>query len=228
MHQPVYDFRKRNERQDVTACYDQDKSGDFDPEEEEEVEKSNQSKFRRRKYNKKKLESQAKQRNSVPPPQKTSSGKTPLTKSYEANKSRAKPRKPANPLRSEEYLTKEDFAYLEDLEDSNAKMQLSRSPSPEMLEDSAGHKGVVTKIKTSFTHPIEFGIECATEDCNFCELPTYGFVGSFEKEIHCIRWDDGLGFTPLTGGDAETATTMCQGCTMGVVKVYPGSQKILC
>ncbi|USP81003.1 hypothetical protein yc1106_08277 [Curvularia clavata] len=228
--QPAYDLRKRTEQGDPRTydrMYDEDKSGNFDPEEEgnldpeeeEKVEKSNQSKSRRRKYNRNKLKPQTKQQSFIPSSQKKPGRKAPIVKSHEANKSWARTRRPINPLRPEEYLTKEDFEYLEDLEDLRVQMQLSRSPSPEVLEDSAGHKGVVTKIKTSFTHPIEFGVEGTTTDCHFCELPTYGLVGSFEKEIHCIRWDNGLGFTPLNGVGAETTTIMCQGCTMGRAQI---------
>ena len=54
----------------------------------------------------------------------------------------------------------------------------SRSPTPEIeMEDEAGHKGTLTKIMTSFAHPIQFGSIENTSDCNFCELPIFGFVG---------------------------------------------------
>ena len=141
----------------------------------------------------------------------------------------SKLRKNVDPLGPDDYLTKEDFEKFEDPEDLTKQMQLkSRSPSPDVLEDSDGHKGEVTKIKTSFTHPIEFCIGYDTTGCNFCGIPTYGLVGTFEKEIYSIRWNDGLGFTQLSGGDAEATTTMCQDCTMGISGFYSCLQWRLC
>lgn len=94
----------------------------------------------------------------------------------------------------------------------------SREPTPELeLEDNAGHKGLLVKIKTSFSHPIQFsGIATNTPDCSFCELPAYGLVGLFEKQVHVIRWNNGLGFSELGGGHAENngPSTMCQICTI--------------
>ena len=87
------------------------------------------------------------------------------------------------------------------------------------MEDTDGHKGMLTKIKTSFSHPIHFGAIENTTDCNFCELPIFGFVGLFEKEVHVIRWYSGLGYTEVGGGHAENGpTTMCQVCNIG--KLY--------
>jgi hypothetical protein len=114
-----------------------------------------------------------------------------------------------------DYFTKED---LEDLYNEDVYME-SRSPTPEIeMEDEAGHKGTLTKIMTSFAHPIQFGSIENTSDCNFCELPIFGFVGHFEKEVHVIRWYGGHGYTEVGGGhaqDKEGVTTMCQICAIG-------------
>jgi hypothetical protein len=114
-----------------------------------------------------------------------------------------------------DYFTKED---LEDLYNEDVYMK-SRSPTPEIeMEDEAGHKGTLTKIMTSFAHPIQFGTIENTSDCNFCELPIFGFVGHFEKEVHVIRWYGGHGYTEVGGGhaqDKEGVTTMCQICAIG-------------
>ncbi|KAF1938120.1 hypothetical protein EJ02DRAFT_32670 [Clathrospora elynae] len=117
------------------------------------------------------------------------------------------------------YFTAEDIA---DMNSRDTKMQ-SRAATPEIeMEDNTGRKGMLTKIKTSFAHPIKFGgLLGNTPDCNFCEMPVFGFVGLFEKEVHVIRWYSGLGYTEVGGGHAENngATNMCQTCTMGRVQV---------
>jgi hypothetical protein len=117
---------------------------------------------------------------------------------------------------SSKFFSPED---LMDMDSRNVQIE-SRSPTPEVeMEDHVGHKGTLTKIKTSFSHPIQFGVVENTTDCNFCELPVYGFVGLFEREVHVIRWYNGLGFTEVGGGHAENngPTTMCQTCAMGTL-----------
>ncbi|KAI4933424.1 uncharacterized protein J4E92_003090 [Alternaria infectoria] len=118
-----------------------------------------------------------------------------------------------------DYFTKED---LEDLYGEDVPM-FSRSPTPELeMEDEAGHKGKLTKIKTCFAHPIQFGGQNNTSDCNFCEIPNFGFTGLFEKEVHVIQWHNGMGYTEVGGGHAENSsggTTMCQDCTMSRVQI---------
>ncbi|KAH7399122.1 hypothetical protein DE146DRAFT_523798 [Phaeosphaeria sp. MPI-PUGE-AT-0046c] len=93
-----------------------------------------------------------------------------------------------------------------------------REPTPEIeMEDETGNKGMLTKIQTSFASPIKFNaFQDYTPDCNFCEMPMFGFVGYFEREVHVIRWYSGLGYTEVGGGHcAEQGgpTKMCQGCT---------------
>jgi hypothetical protein len=189
LHQPAYSLRKRTERKAAFTFLDQDTSGNFDP----STEKQN--------FKKKKKKEKVRSR------RKTSKSTARTSKAQDE----------ADPFR--ETNANEDIS--EDPEDLILQLE-SRSPSPDILEDSAGHRGVVTKIMTSFIHPIIFNVgngSISISDCNFCELPTYGFVGSFEKEVHCIRWDDGLGFTELavTGGRKDQIqTTMCQFCTMSM------------
>lgn len=114
-----------------------------------------------------------------------------------------------------DYFTKED---LDDLYGEDVQMG-SRSPTPEIeMEDNTGHKGRLTKIKTSFAHPIQFSTVENTSDCNFCDIPVFGFVGHFEREVHVIRWYGEHGYTEVGGGHAENqrgGTTMCQSCTIG-------------
>ncbi|KNG50077.1 c6 finger domain-containing protein [Stemphylium lycopersici] len=117
-----------------------------------------------------------------------------------------------------------DYFTAEDLEDLNMKdvQRQSRSPTPEMeMEDNDGHKGMLIKVKTCFAQPIIFSGPESTFDCNFCELPSFGFVGLFEREVHVIRWHDGLGLTEVGGGHAENngQTTMCQDCTFHRVQI---------
>jgi hypothetical protein len=119
-----------------------------------------------------------------------------------------------------EFFTAEDMEYF----NSNEEQRVERSRTPEIpMEDANGHKGMMTKLKTCFSHPIQFGSIVNTADCNFCELPIFGFAGLFEKETHVIRWFNGLGYSELAGGHAENEgpTTMCQTCTMGTCTPFP-------
>tara|TARA_R110002003_G_scaffold191_14_gene14804 strand:- start:370 stop:1917 length:1548 start_codon:yes stop_codon:yes gene_type:complete len=123
-----------------------------------------------------------------------------------------------------------EFFSLEDLDDmdNDESRVMSREATPEIeMEDNFGNKGVLTKIKTSFAHPIKFsGLFNTTPDCNFCELPCYGFTGLFEVEIHVLRWYSGLGYTELGGGHRESIgeTTMCAKCTIGRAQIVSCEQ----
>jgi hypothetical protein len=104
----------------------------------------------------------------------------------------------------------------EELEWMNATdtTQYSREATPELeMEDEAGNKGMLRKIPTSFAHPIEFHTSCS--NCNFCEMPIYGFVGYFERQVHVIQYYNGLGCTEVGGGHCENngPTRMCAECT---------------
>ncbi|KAF2639119.1 hypothetical protein P280DRAFT_403171 [Massarina eburnea CBS 473.64] len=101
-----------------------------------------------------------------------------------------------------------------------------RDPSPEIeLEDAEGRKGTMREIRTSFAHPIKFctgTVDDYVPDCNFCEMPAYSFVGSFERTPLVIPWPNGAGFTEIAGGHRETgdgATTMCQTCTFARLQI---------
>jgi hypothetical protein len=95
-----------------------------------------------------------------------------------------------------EFFTEEDLA---DMTRRNTVV-LEREPTPEMeMEDGEGNKGMLTKITTSFAHPIRF----QAQDCNFCEIPIFGMVGYFEREVHVIRWHNGLGYAEVGGGHCQ-------------------------
>lgn len=112
-----------------------------------------------------------------------------------------------------EYFSPEDLA---DMMRADEEV-ISREATPEIeMEDEAGNKGMLTKIRTSFAHPIHFNVSVEnTNDCNFCEMPMFGFIGHFEKEVHVIRWHNELGYTEVGGGYCEERgpTTMCADCT---------------
>ncbi|CAO2650864.1 Nn.00g091610.m01.CDS01 [Neocucurbitaria sp. VM-36] len=119
-----------------------------------------------------------------------------------------------------DYFTAEDLADMQLMDDD----VISREPTPELdMEDAEGHKGALIKIQTSFAHPIKFNtIEQVSPDCNFCELPTFGFTGFYEKTVHVLKWGDGLGFSEIAAGhreDGNGATTMCQECVMDRVQI---------
>ncbi|KAF2655934.1 hypothetical protein K491DRAFT_597870 [Lophiostoma macrostomum CBS 122681] len=113
------------------------------------------------------------------------------------------------------FFTAQDLADLDDDDE-----EIVRQPTPEIeMEDAKGRRGFVTKIRTSFAHPVEFMNTAA--DCNFCDMPIFGFVGHFEREVHVLRWANGLGYTELQGGHREEhlATTMCGACTISRVQI---------
>jgi len=110
------------------------------------------------------------------------------------------------------YFTAEDLA---DMEAPDQEMP-SRETTPEIImEDIDGNKGILTKILTSFAHPIEFNIKREASDCNFCQMPVFGITGEYEREVHVICWNNGLGYTEVGGGHCEDkgATRMCTLCT---------------
>lgn len=95
-----------------------------------------------------------------------------------------------------EYFTAEDLSDMTRLD----PVVLERQPTPEIeMEDGEGNKGMLTKITTSFAHPIRF----MAQDCNFCEIPIFGMVGYFEREVHVIRWHNGLGYAEVGGGHCQ-------------------------
>jgi hypothetical protein len=116
------------------------------------------------------------------------------------------------------FFTANDLADLDDDEE-----EIVRQPTPEIeMEDAKGNRGFVTKINTSFAHPVDFNsIDDTDKDCNFCEMPMFGFVGHFEREVQVLRWADGLGYTELQGGHREEndATAMCSACTIKRVQI---------
>jgi hypothetical protein len=125
-----------------------------------------------------------------------------------------------------EFFSPEDLADI----DAHDEVEMSREATPEVeMDDEAGNKGMVTKIKTSFAHPIAFGAATnQPSDCNYCEMPLFGMVGHFEREVHVIRWHGGLGYTEIGGGHCENTgpTTMCNVCTTGRLQVIvcPGHE----
>ena len=112
-----------------------------------------------------------------------------------------------------EFFADEDLA---DMKRRNIEV-LEREPTPELeMEDGEGNKGMLTKITTSFAHPIRFLVETTSlSDCNFCEIPIFGMVGYFEREVHVIRWHNGLGYAEVGGGHCQDTgeTKMCAECT---------------
>lgn len=102
-----------------------------------------------------------------------------------------------------------EFFTPEDLADMTRRkiVVLEREPTPEMeMEDGEGNKGMLTKISTSFAHPIRF----QARDCNFCEIPIFSMVGYFEREVHVIRWHNGLGYAEVGGGHCQdTGDVQC-------------------
>lgn len=120
----------------------------------------------------------------------------------------------------------------EDLADMNRRDDhvLPREPTPEIqMQDAEGNIGMLTKVSTSFAHPIRFSIgDTIFPECNFCELPLFGMVAYFEKEVHVIRWQSGLGYSEVGGGHCQDTgeTTMCTECVNQRLQILvcPGHQ----
>ncbi|KAJ4355887.1 uncharacterized protein N0V89_003912 [Didymosphaeria variabile] len=126
---------------------------------------------------------------------------------------------PETSIPGSDLFSPEDLAYM-DAESSADEEEAAENEPLEEMEDAEGHRGFLTTIKTSFAHPMVFsnhpvGHSNAVIDCNFCEMPIFGMVGHFEREVHVIRWSNGLGYTEFGNGHREgnEATTMCQQCT---------------
>jgi hypothetical protein len=115
---------------------------------------------------------------------------------------------------SSEFFSPEDLA---DMDAEDEEEVVFREATPEIeMEDNAGNKGMLTKIKTSIAYPLEINVNNEKpEDCNYCGFPVFGFIGHFEREVHVIRWNNGLGYTEVGGGHCEDKgpTTMCVDCT---------------
>lgn len=123
-----------------------------------------------------------------------------------------------------QFFSAEDIAYMKgetpaaaDEDDDSAQEDVSNL---EMMEDIEGHQGFMTKIRTSFAHPMIFSTN--SDDygntlirCSFCDMGIFGMVGHFEREVHVIEWSNGLGYTEMGNGHREgnDQTVMCPNCT---------------
>lgn len=119
-----------------------------------------------------------------------------------------------------DYFTAQD---LQDMMGNSEDDISSREATPEMdMEDIEGRRGVLTKVKTSFSHPITFDIaNHGTRDCFFCEMPMFPMVGFTEREVHVIRWNNGAGLSEVGGGHSEHngPTKLCTDCTLSRLQI---------
>ncbi|KAF2470726.1 uncharacterized protein BDR25DRAFT_163141, partial [Lindgomyces ingoldianus] len=125
--------------------------------------------------------------------------------------------KPANAYTH--LFTEADLADLEEMD----HVELEREDTPELfMEDSEGHHGVVTTLLTSYAHPIVFNaVSASALDCSWCHMPTFGLFGLWERKVHVLRWNNGLGYTELQGGHRESndKSIMCQACTLSRIQI---------
>ncbi|EMD95928.1 hypothetical protein COCHEDRAFT_1210187 [Bipolaris maydis C5] len=235
--QNAYTLRKRTEKRGAYTFLDQDTSGNFDPSNEKRVPKKTRT--HAVKFPKKvpvKLQSSKASRTdktskthnfyNIPKPtatHKTIKGKkkvrskTPPSKDQEQDKAEKPPR--ILEPRYNNYLTPEAL---------RIQPVKSRSLSPDILEDTAGNWGQVIRMKTSFTHPIQFDVSLGDDnilDCSFCNMAEFSFVGYFEQDVYCIRWENGCGYTHIAGGQTKHGQTrraqivMCEG--HDIQRIYP-------
>ncbi|KAF2205202.1 hypothetical protein GQ43DRAFT_362913 [Delitschia confertaspora ATCC 74209] len=124
---------------------------------------------------------------------------------------------PATPSRSN-FFTEADWA-----ESDDGMQEVARAVTPSMeMVDAHGNVGKTTKIWTSFCHPIQFdSINGTSDDCSFCQVPLFCFVGHFERKVEVIEWNNGLGYTELMGGhsDSENPTRMCKKCSISRIQI---------
>ncbi|CAI6255651.1 unnamed protein product [Periconia digitata] len=113
---------------------------------------------------------------------------------------------------------------LEEYDGSDTHTESVREPTPDVImTDQYGNRGPVIKIKTSFAHPIQFHIdddndalfEKAASDCDFCNNPSFSFLGNFETMAYVLVWPTGKGYTELGNGHRQQGcenTVMCVDC----------------
>lgn len=208
---------------------DQDTSGNFDPSEEKRVSKKN--KIHAVKFPKKisvkvqgsKASKTSKTHNVCNAPKPTITRKT--TKNKNKVESKTPPSKEQDKADKPPRIVEPRYSNYLTPEALRIQPVESRSPSPDILEDTAGNRGQVIRMNTSFTHPIQFGVgfgDVDILDCSFCNLAEFSFVGYFEQEVYCIRWESGCGYTHIAGDQTENdQTSMCRPCAIGTYCVRP-------
>ncbi|KAI9869435.1 MAG: hypothetical protein M1813_000224 [Trichoglossum hirsutum] len=95
-----------------------------------------------------------------------------------------------------------------------------QTPTPVPIPDASRECGVRMTIKTAFAHPITLN-HCPAEDgsdpCHWCDVAAFGIMGIGAVEVEVIRWQDGRGYTEISGGHAGAGvepSRMCFLCTM--------------
>ncbi|EUC50400.1 hypothetical protein COCMIDRAFT_81895 [Bipolaris oryzae ATCC 44560] len=233
--QTAYALRKRTDNKGTYTFLDQDTSGNFDPSKEKRVSKKNKSyavkspkkdpvKVQGSKASKAdKTSKTRKTHNARNAPKPTATRKP--TKDKNKVKSKTPPSKKQEQDKAEKSPLIVEPRYSNYLTPEALRIQpvVSRSPSPDILEDTAGNRGQVIRMKTSFTHPIQFGVsdgDIDTLDCSFCSMAEFSFIGYFDQEVYCICWQNGCGYTHIAGGQTENGpTSMCQSCTIGRAQI---------
>jgi hypothetical protein len=105
--------------------------------------------------------------------------------------------------------------------DEDEELQRPTTPK-ERLIDADGHSGETCTIVTNYSHPITFAAtpydgEGQDTSCTWCSDNAYGILGLGEKEVFCIEWHTGLGYTEILGGhltDGCPPSKMCFNCTV--------------
>ncbi|MCJ1411068.1 hypothetical protein MMC19_005156 [Ptychographa xylographoides] len=85
--------------------------------------------------------------------------------------------------------------------------------------------GIIKKIKTRLTHPINFNYHAVgidSEACHWCEDQLYGIIGLAEVHVEVIDYLDGKGFIEVEGGHTaagKAPSRMCRLCTMTRLRI---------
>lgn len=117
---------------------------------------------------------------------------------------------------------------LESMDDSNTDdvdMNSDKESTPQkdmIVTDLWGRKGKVIEIDTCFAHPITFCMDEKRDDCDFCRVPVFSFIGNYETHVHVSAWFNGKGYTELGSGHFEsrsTGTIMCRDCCFSRLQV---------
>ncbi|KAH0544806.1 hypothetical protein FGG08_001035 [Glutinoglossum americanum] len=94
------------------------------------------------------------------------------------------------------------------------------TPITTPIPDASRKCGVRMTIKTAFAHPITFNHIPAKDGsvpCHWCDAAAFGIMGIGEVHAEVINWQDGQGYTEVSGGHVGRGaepSRMCSLCTM--------------
>ena len=98
--------------------------------------------------------------------------------------------------------------------------ELDKPMSSFVTPKNAMPVGLLRTITTKLAHPIQFNFQPKDNDtlaCHWCDDLVYGILGLGEKRVEVIDYNDGQGFSEVSGGHTGAgyaASRMCDMCTL--------------